>query len=103
MAVGVDRPARVLVRVDERGEGGRRLEAFVEAQAEFAQEGQVRAETGQHDHLVHRVQAAPVLTGQDHTALGVPLDGLGAETGDRVRVPLLHGGLRREAQGTAGG
>ena len=57
MAVGVDGAAGVLVGVDQRSEGDRGLEAVVEAEADLGEEGEVRAEPGQHDHLVDRVEA----------------------------------------------
>src|SRR5690606_39545745 len=69
----------------------------------FVQEGQVGAEAGQHDHLVHRVEAAAVLGHQDDAAVGGAFDRLGAEAGDRVGVPPVDGGLRGQAEGAAGG
>ncbi len=101
MAVRVDGAAGVLVRVDQRRELDRRLETLVEPEAQLVQEGQVGAEAGQHDHLVDRVQTAAVLADQDQAAVVRPLDRLGAEAGDRVRVTLVYGGLRRQAQGAA--
>ncbi len=103
LAVGVDGAAGVLVGVDQRRESEGGLEAFVEAEAEFVQEGQVGAEAGQHDHLVHRIQAAAVLADQDQAAVVVPLEGVGAEAGDGVRVAAVHRGLRGQAEGAARG
>lgn len=103
MTVRVDGAAGVLVGVDQRRERDRRLEAFVQAEAQFGQEGQVRAQAGQHDHLVHRLQTPPVVPDHDQPVVAVSLDRVGAEPGDGVRVALVDGGLRGQAEGAAGG
>ncbi len=82
----VDGAAGVDVRVDERGEGDRSLETFVEAEADLGEEGEVGAEAGEDDDLVDRVEAAAVLGDQDQAAVGVALDGLGAKPGGRAGV-----------------
>ncbi|GCB51296.1 arsenate reductase [Streptomyces sp. NL15-2K] len=61
------------------------------------------AEAGQDDDLVDRVEAAAVLADEHQPAVGVALDGVGAEAGDRVGVAVVDGGLGGQAEGAAGG
>src|SRR5918993_5948987 len=75
MAMRRHRSAGVQVRVDERSEGPRALEPWIDVPPEFPREGQVRTLAGRDHDPVDRVELACTLlrlAGDDHLIAGFP-------------------------------